>query len=79
MSPRGRIRSARDCDNPSEKSTTQRGLKLCDRFLAGTEPSDVRNLTQVRALRTSFLNGLGITEHDEVGEEYDRDAFKGGD
>jgi hypothetical protein len=57
----------------------QQGLKLCDRFLAGTEPSDVRNLTQVRALRVSFLSALGIKDHDDVGEEYDRDAFKGGD
>ncbi|HKW85572.1 MAG TPA: hypothetical protein VJM82_00720, partial [Nitrospiraceae bacterium] len=57
----------------------QQGLKLCDRFLAGAETSEIRSLTQVRALRTSFLNGLGITEHDDVGEEYERDAFKGGD
>ena len=57
----------------------QQGLTLCDRFLAGPEPSDARNLTQVRALRTSFLSGLGITEQDDVGEEYDRDSFKGGD
>ncbi len=57
----------------------QQGLKLCDRFLAGAETAETRSLTQVRALRTSFLNGLGITEHDDVGEEYDRDAFKGGD
>jgi len=79
MSPRGRIRSARECVNSSEKSTTQRGLKLCDRFLAGTEPSDARNLTHVRALRVSFLSALGIKDLDDVGEEYDRDAFKGGD
>ena len=57
----------------------QQGLKLCDRFLARMEPSDARNLTQVRALRVSFLNGLGIQEHDEIAEEHDRDAFKGGD
>lgn len=57
----------------------QQGLKLCERFLASTEPSDARNLTQVRALRLSFLNGLGIHEHDEIAEEHDRDAFKGGD
>ena len=57
----------------------QQGLKLCDRFLVGRETSETRSLTQVRALRTSFLNGLGITEHDDVGEEYERDAFKGGD
>ena len=57
----------------------QHGLKLCDRFLARMEPSDARNLTQVRALRVSFLNGLGIQEHDEIAEEHDRDAFKGGD
>lgn len=57
----------------------QQGLKLCDRFLAGAEHADRRSLTQVCALRTSFLNGLGIKEHDDVGEEYERDAFKGGD
>lgn len=57
----------------------QQGLKLCDRFLAEAETSETRSLTQVRALRTSFLNGLGIAEHDDVGEEYERDAFKGGD
>ncbi len=57
----------------------QQGLKLCDRFLAGAEKADRRSLTQVRALRVSFLSALGIQEHDDVGEEYDRDAFKGGD
>jgi hypothetical protein len=61
----------------------QKGLKLCDRFLAGAQtsenPAEGRSFTQVRALRVSFLNALGIKEQDEVGEEFDRDAFKGGD
>lgn len=57
----------------------QQGLKLCDRFLAGPDPSDARTVTHVRALRVSFLSALGIKDHDDVGEEYDRDAFKGGD
>jgi hypothetical protein len=58
----------------------KRGLKLCDRFLVGGEVAGTpRSLTQVRALRGSFLSALGVKEQDEVGEEYDRDAFKGGD
>jgi hypothetical protein len=60
----------------------QQGLTLCDRFLAraGTaDPSQSRRVAQIRALRVSFLNALGVKEQDDVGEEYDRDAFKGGD
>jgi hypothetical protein len=61
----------------------QRGLKLCDQFLAGAQtseqPAETRSRTQVRALRVSFLSALGIKEQDEAGEEFDRDAFKGGD
>ncbi|GEM_PF-1878696 len=29
--------------------------------------------------RASFLSALGIKDHNEVGEKYERDAFKGGD
>ncbi len=57
-----------------------RGLALCSRLLAGAEATDTtRSLTQIRALRTSFLSALGGKEQDEIGDEYDRDAFKGGD
>jgi hypothetical protein len=60
----------------------QQGLKLCDRFLSRAGTSDLsqgRSVAQIHALRVSFLNALGGTEQDDVGEEYDRDAFKGGD
>lgn len=58
----------------------QRGRDLCARFLTrpaagGIEP----NLARIRALQTSFRNALGEKEQDHIGEEYDRDAFKGGD
>ena len=57
-----------------------RGLELCSQLLAGAEAADTdRSLTQIRALRTSFLSALGGKEQDEIGDEYDRDAFKGGD
>lgn len=57
-----------------------RGRDLCRRFLARAETTDTaRSLAQVRALRTSFLSALGEKEQDEIGDEYDRDAFKGGD
>lgn len=57
-----------------------RGRDFCARFLARTTSGDIeKSRTRVRALRISFLNALGEKEHDEIGEEYDRDAFKGGD
>ena len=60
----------------------QQGLTLCDRFLARprtSDPSQSRSIAQIRALRVSFLNALGVKEQDDIGEEYDHDAFKGGD
>jgi len=57
-----------------------RGRDLCARFLTRTAPGGIENsLARIRALRASFHNALGEKEHDEIGEEYDRDAFKGGD
>ena len=57
-----------------------RGLELCNRFLVRAETADIaRSFAQVRALRGSFRSALGDKEHDEIGDEYDRDAFKGGD
>lgn len=57
----------------------QRGLTLCDHYLTGADSPESRTVAQVRALRASFQSALGVKEHDEVGEEFDRDAFKGGD
>lgn len=57
-----------------------RGRDLCSRFLAGTETAGTAgSLAQIRALRASFLSALGEKDQDEIGDEYDRDAFKGGD
>ena len=57
-----------------------RGRELCSRFLARAETAEaVKSLAQVRALRASFLSALGEEEPDEIGDEYDRDAIKGGD
>jgi hypothetical protein len=60
----------------------QRGLGLCDRYLKGLPRSpsadEQRRVGQVRELRTSFRGGLGLVEDDEM-EEYDKDAFHGGD
>ena len=57
-----------------------RGRELCSRLLARVETVDTaRNLAQIRALRASFLSALGEKEQDEIGDEYDQDAFKGGD
>lgn len=56
------------------------GLELCSRFLVRAEAAGTAgSLAQVRALRGSFRSALGEKEHDEIGDEYDRDAFKGGD
>ncbi|MDE3119326.1 MAG: hypothetical protein KGL03_09970 [Nitrospirota bacterium] len=60
----------------------QHGLELCNRYLARfgqAAGSDGAHLGQVRALRESFRGGLGLSEHDDHTEEYDKDAFKGGD
>jgi hypothetical protein len=57
----------------------KKGLELCNRYLKGaTGETDNAQLKQVRELRHSFLNGLGQTD-DEGVEEYDEDAFAGGD
>jgi hypothetical protein len=57
-----------------------RGRDLCGRFLAGGETSGTAgSLAQIRALQASFLSALGEKEQDEIGDEYERDAFKGGD
>lgn len=56
------------------------GLELCSRFLIRAETAGTaRSFAQVRALRGSFRSALGDKEHDEIGDEYDRDAIKGGD
>ncbi|MBI3995421.1 MAG: hypothetical protein HY349_05535 [Nitrospirae bacterium] len=57
----------------------KKGLELCNRYLkAAVGKTDKTQLKQIRELRHSFLNGLGRTE-DEGMEEYDEDAFAGGD
>jgi hypothetical protein len=57
-----------------------RGLELCNRFLLRAETvATARSFAQVRALQGSFRSALGDKGHDEIGDEYDRDAFKGGD
>jgi hypothetical protein len=57
----------------------EQGLRLCDRFLQHAGPVSEQSVSQVRALRLSFLHALGLKEQDDVGQEYERDAFKGGD
>ena len=57
----------------------KKGLELCNRYLKeAAGKTDKTQLKQVRELRHSFLNGLGQTD-DEGVEEYDEDAFAGGD
>jgi hypothetical protein len=60
----------------------QTGLKLSNQYLARFgELSDgrERHVEQIRALRSSYRAGLGEHDEDDHQEEYDRDAFKGGD
>lgn len=58
----------------------RQGTRLCDRFLAQPHPHVTpRSLAQIRTLRRSFREGLGLRDQDELGEEFDRDTFKGGD
>jgi hypothetical protein len=60
----------------------RKGLELSDRYLNGLPaslPDDEQlRVGQIRELRASFRAGLGLVEEDEQ-EEYDRDAFHGGD
>ncbi len=57
----------------------KKGLELCNRYLKEAASKTAKTqLKQVRELRHSFLNGLGRTD-DEGVEEYDEDAFAGGD
>ena len=57
------------------------GLALCNRYLlgaAGPVKTAEPDVGQVRELRASFRRGLGLDADDEM-EEYDKDAFHGGD
>jgi hypothetical protein len=57
----------------------KKGLELCNRYLKETaNKADKTQLRQIHELRHSFLNGLGQTD-DEGMEEYEEDAFAGGD
>jgi hypothetical protein len=60
----------------------KKGLELSDRYLNGLSASlsddEQVQVRQIRELRASFRAGLGLVEEDEQ-EEYDRDAFHGGD
>lgn len=57
----------------------KRGLDLCNRHLKeAVNKADPTQVKQIRELRHSFLNGLGQTD-DEGMEEYEEDAFAGGD
>lgn len=57
----------------------KKGLDLCDRYLktAGGKAAPA-TMARIRELRRSFQNGLGL-ERDEEIEEYEEDAFQGGD
>ena len=57
----------------------QKGLDLCDRFLASYEHElqGTVILSQVLDIRSSFRGGLGGEEHPIP--EYEEDMFKGGD
>ncbi len=56
------------------------GTRLCDSYLSAPAPQvTTQSLAQVQELRRSFREGLGLSDQDELGEEYERDAFKGGD
>jgi hypothetical protein len=57
----------------------KKGLELCNRYLKeAANKSDPTQMKQIRELRHSFLNGLGQTD-DEGMEEFEEDAFAGGD
>lgn len=57
----------------------KKGLELCNHYLKGAAAkTDKTGLVQIRELRHSFLSGLGQTD-DVAMEEYDEDAFAGGD
>ena len=57
----------------------QKGLELCDRFLAEYEKGlqGTVILSQIIDIRNSFRGGLGVEEHPIP--EYEEDMFKGGD
>jgi hypothetical protein len=57
----------------------ERGLKLCETYLASREARTERNVEQIEELYSSFKAGLGLEEQDELQVEYKRDTPKGGD
>jgi len=59
----------------------RKGLDLCNRYLKDVREAtrDQIQVNQIRELRASFCRGLGLVYEEEAEEEYDRDAFKGGD
>ncbi|HUK56012.1 MAG TPA: hypothetical protein VLY20_05075 [Nitrospiria bacterium] len=65
-----------ECPSPDR---FKKGLELCRRYLKETAGKiNQTQSNQIRELRHSFLNGLGRTD-DEGIEEYEEDAFAGGD
>ncbi|TAJ26752.1 MAG: hypothetical protein EPO64_06040 [Nitrospirae bacterium] len=61
----------------------RQGLSLCDRYLQrareAAQDHDPTQVEQIRELRVSFCSGLGLADKEESEEEYDKDAFTGGD
>lgn len=58
----------------------ERGAMLCDRFLSREHDGvGAQTRSQVEALRLSFREGLGLADHDELANDYERDTPRGGD
>ncbi len=55
------------------------GLTLSERYLESVEGKDPGHLAQVAQLFTSFREGLGLEEEEDIQVEFRRDTPKGGD
>jgi hypothetical protein len=57
----------------------QTGLRLCEAFLASPDGKHQADVEQITELYSSFRDGLGLDEEDEIQVEFRLDTPKGGD
>jgi hypothetical protein len=57
----------------------QTGLRLCETFLASPDGKVPAHVEQITELYSSFRDGLGLDEEDEIQVEFRLDTPKGGD
>lgn len=57
----------------------QTGMRLCEAYLVSREAKDQRDIAYITELYSSFRDGLGLDEEDDIQVEFRKDTPKGGD